>query len=152
MRNILEAGMGAPKGNTNALKHGLYAKHFSMEEQTGLRRMSPEDFRHEIYMMRVTINKMFDIHSRLLEIVEKSMATGKPSNVEALASITNSMSLAITALNTTARTYALFNGTDTALNDTFGEALNSLAIFLDDSYLTERNEDVDGVGEILTGA
>ena len=35
--------MGAPKGNTNALKHGLYAKRYSPEETAGLRKMQPED-------------------------------------------------------------------------------------------------------------
>ena len=48
----------------------------------------------------------------------------------------------MTALNTTARTYALFTGADTSFNDDFEEALNSLPVFLDDAYLTETNEDM----------
>jgi uncharacterized protein YjcR len=43
---------GAPKGNTNALKHGLYAKQYSPEEQKELRRMSFDDLQHEINAMR----------------------------------------------------------------------------------------------------
>ncbi len=42
--------MGAPKGNTNALKHGLYAKHYTPAERAELRRMLPDDLQHEMYM------------------------------------------------------------------------------------------------------
>ena len=44
--------MGAPKGNKNALKNGLYAKHFTPEEREGLRKMKPEDSTQEIYVLR----------------------------------------------------------------------------------------------------
>ena len=143
--------MGAPKGNTNALKHGLYAKRYSPEETAGLRKMPPEDYRHEIYMMRVAVKNIFEIHSELYQLVEKLLKSGEKADVDGLSKISNSLSLAITALNTTARTYALFNGTDSSLNDPLDEALNGLAIFLDDKYLRETNENADGVGEILTG-
>ena len=138
--------MGAPKGNTNALKHGLYAKRYSLEETAGLRNMPPEDYQHEIFMMRVVVKNIFEIHTELVALVEKLLASGQPAEVEGLTKITNSLSLAMTALNTTARTYALFNGTDTALIDPLDEALDGLAIFLDDKYLRERE---DGLGEIL---
>lgn len=129
--------MPAPKGNTNALKHGLYSKHFSAEEQTRLGKMSPEDYRHEINMMRVAIRNVFEIQVRLHKEVEDLMNAGQGYDVEALAKITNSLSLAMTALNTTARTYALFNGSDTNVTDAFDEALDSLAVFLDGKYLNE---------------
>lgn len=135
--------MGAPKGNTNALKHGLYANRYSPEEMAGIRKMLPDDYRHEIYLMRVTINNLFTIHSRLFRKIE----SGESVDTDGLAKISNSLSLAITALNTTARTYALFSGTDTSLNDPLDEVLDSLPIFLDDKYLTEGNEEVGG--EIL---
>jgi hypothetical protein len=129
--------MGPPKGNTNALKHGLYAKHFKPEDQTRLRRMSPEDYRHEIYMMRVAVNNVFEIHARLHALMESMLDKNQTCDVEALSKVTNSLSLAVTALNTTARTYALFNGTDASINDAFEEALKSLPIFIDDKYLIE---------------
>jgi len=129
--------MGAPKGNCDALKHGLYAKHFSPAEQAELRRMPPDDYQHEIYMMRVAVKNLFEIQMRLHEKVESVLNSKEPIDVEALTKITNSLSLAVTALNTTARTYALFNGADTSLNDSFDEALNSLSVFLDDRYLIE---------------
>jgi hypothetical protein len=129
--------MAAPKGNKNALKHGLYSKHFSAEEQTRLGKMSPEDYRHEINMMRVAVRNVFEIQVRLHKEVEELMNTGQAYDVEALAKITNSLALAMTALNTTARTYALFKGTDTNVTDAFDEALDSLAVFLDGKYLNE---------------
>jgi hypothetical protein len=58
-----------------------------------------------------------------------------------LAKITNSLALVLTALNTTARTYALFSGTDKSLNDPLDEALNSLPIFLEDEYLKEDGKE-----------
>jgi len=143
--------MGAPKGNTNALKHGLYAKHFSPEEQARLRKMAPDDYRHEIHMMRVAVNNVFEIHAYVRKMMAEAVLNNQPVDVQALAQITNSLSLAMTALNTTARTYALFSGTDTSFNDDFDEALNSLPVFLDDAYLTETNEDMDKREEILTG-
>ena len=71
--------MGAPKGNTNALKHGLYAKHFSPEEQTRLRKMSPEDYRHEIAMMRLAVSNLFQIQVQLHKMVEEAYATSNPA-------------------------------------------------------------------------
>jgi hypothetical protein len=137
--------MGAPKGNTNALKHGLYAKHFTPEEQAGLRRMSPEDYRHEINMMRATIDRLFDIQIRMYQLLDESMRSGKPVDTTGLAQISNSLSIAMTALNTTARTHALFNGTDTSLKDDFETALNSLPVFLDDTYLTEKEKEEEEI-------
>jgi hypothetical protein len=129
--------MGAPKGNTNALKHGLYAKRYSPEEIAALRKMSPEDLGHEFYMVRVAVKNIFEIHQRIHAMVDNRPGSVPPEELEALAKITNSLAQVLTALNTTARTYALFRGTDKTLNDPLDEALSSLPIFLDDKYLTE---------------
>jgi hypothetical protein len=138
--------MGAPKGNTNALKHGLYAKRFSPEEIAGLRKMPPTDLRHEFYMMRVAVRNTFEIQQRIRARLDSPAGFNNPEDEEALAKITNSLALAVTALNTTARTMALFDGTDSTLNDPLDEALSSLPIFLEDTYLEEREvED----GEVL---
>ena len=141
--------MGAAKGNTNALKHGLYAKGYSPEEMRGLKAMSPEDYRHEIYMLRVAVKNIFKIHGEMNKRLEKTLESGQKIDVEALTKTTNSLALAMTALNTTARTYALFNGTDTTLNNPLDEALGSLSIFLDDRYLQETNEEVDRREEVF---
>jgi hypothetical protein len=133
--------MGAPKGNTNALKHGLYAKRYSPEEIAGLRKMSPEDLGHEFYMVRVAVKNIFEIHQRIHAMIEAMPGSVPPEELEALAKITNSLALVLTALNTTARTYALFSGTDKSLNDPLDEALNSLPIFLEDEYLKEDGKE-----------
>jgi hypothetical protein len=142
--------MGAPKGNTNALKHGLYAKHLSPEEQAGLRCLAPEDFQNEINLMRVAVNRLFGIQAHLHAMVEDLLRTGQPCDVDALAKISNSLSLAVTALNATARTHALFNGADNSINDDFENALNSLSIFIDDKYLIESRADKEDQQDIFT--
>jgi uncharacterized protein YjcR len=137
--------MGAPKGNRNALKHGLYAKHYTAEELAGLRKMRPDNYEPELGMIRTTVKNVYEIHAYVRKMMDEAVANHQPVDVEALAKITNSLSTALTALNTTARTQALFTGTDTSFNDDFEQALNSLPVFLDDKYL--REEKVKG--EIL---
>jgi hypothetical protein len=136
--------MGAPKGNTNALKHGLYAKKYTPEEIAGLRNMSLTDFRHEYYMMRVVVDNVFEVQQSIRARIDSRQGESCPEDEEALAKITNSLARAMTALNTTAKTYALLNGEDPALNDPLDEALGEMPIFLDDKYLEEGEE-----GEIL---
>jgi hypothetical protein len=133
--------MGAPKGNRNALKHGLYAKHYTAEELARLRKMKPDNYEPELGMIRMAVNNVFEIHNYIKKMMAEAMRNNQPVDVEALAKITNSLSLALTALNTTARTQALFSGTDTSFNDDFDMALNSLPVFLDDKYLTETEEE-----------
>ena len=129
--------MGAPKGNKNALKNGLYAKHFTPEEREGLRRMKPEDSTHEMYVLEVVISDLFEQHNLECEHVKKLREQGQPVDLEALTRLDNSLALAITALNGTKRTHALFKGTDATSNDAYEEALNSLAIFKQKPYLIE---------------
>jgi hypothetical protein len=137
--------MGAPKGNRNALKHGLYAKHYTAEELARLRKMKPDNYEPELEMIRSVVNNIYGIHAYLINLVNEAVKNNQPVDVEALARITNSLSQALTALNTTARTHALFSGTDSSLNDDFEDALNSLPVFLDDKYLKEKREEVKEV-------
>jgi hypothetical protein len=141
--------MGAPKGNTNALKHGLYAKHYSREEQAGLRNMSTEDFRYEIHLMRVTIKNVFEMQAELRMAIICSHGADNTGTIEALAKITNSLALAVTALSTMARTHALINGKDETVNDTLQQALNSLPIFLDEKFRIESKADTEDMEEIV---
>jgi len=129
--------MGAPKGNKNALKNGLYAKHFTPEEWEGLRKMKPEDSKQEMYVLGEIINDLLKEHIRERERVNALREAGKEVDLETLIKIDNSLALAITALNGTKRTQALFKGTDMMINDAFDEALNSLAIFKKEPYLIE---------------
>ena len=49
---------GAPPKNTNALKHGLYAKHFTPADRENLGKMSPMDSVHEVQLLRLTLEKV----------------------------------------------------------------------------------------------
>jgi hypothetical protein len=142
--------MGAPKGNSNALKHGLYAKHFNPDEVNELRDMSPVDYRHEIAVMRVAVRNVFNIQKSLYEKMASMQGDEKAGVVEELAKITNSLALAVTALGTMARTHAWLSGNDEVENDAFQEALNSLPIFLDEKFLIEgKATDADDQEEVL---
>jgi len=129
--------MGAPKGNKNALKNGLYAKHFTPEQWAGLKKMNPKDGTHEMYVLETVIDDLFEQHILEREHVKKLREQGKKVDLEALTRLDNSLALTITALNGTKRTHALFNGTEATSNDAFDEALNSLAIFKKEPYLIE---------------
>ena len=69
--------MGAPKGNKNALKNGLYAKHFTPEERAGLQKMKPQDSTHEMYVLQVVISDLFEQHILEREHVKKLRAQGR---------------------------------------------------------------------------
>ena len=60
--------MGAPKGNRNALKHGLYAKHYTAEELARLRKMTPDNYEPELGMIRMVVNNVFEIHVYIQEV------------------------------------------------------------------------------------
>ena len=129
------------------MKHGLYARHYSPEEQAELKRMKAGDFSHEIHLMRVVVKNAFEIQARLHKDLEKVTEKGRKEKVEALAKITNSLANAVTALSTAARTHALMSGKDRATNDALEIAIDSLAIFLDEKHLIEvepRKRAVEG--------
>ena len=87
----------APRGNTNALKHGLYAKKFREEDVARLKKMSPADYKDEIAMLRVKILGILD---------ELEAATLHETRMD----LYNALFNAVATLNTTARTQALING------------------------------------------
>jgi uncharacterized protein YjcR len=61
---------GAPKGNTNALKHGLYAKLYSPEQKADLKKMALDDLAHEINAACVVVSDILKCHYQI-------MATGQ---------------------------------------------------------------------------
>jgi hypothetical protein len=52
---------GAPPGNKNALRHGLYAKHFDEQARFQLGEMPPLESLHEVYMLRDRLDKILDL-------------------------------------------------------------------------------------------
>ena len=47
--------VGAPVGNTNALKHGLYSRHISAQDETDLKSMSLDRNDQELALARVRL-------------------------------------------------------------------------------------------------
>jgi hypothetical protein len=83
------------------------------------------------------INDLLEEHIRERERVKALREARKEVDSDTLIKLDNSLALAITALNGTKRTQALFKGTEVLINDAFDEALNSLAIFKKEPYLIE---------------
>ena len=102
--------MPAKTGNTNALKHGLYAKHFKSGEIATVGKIETLDLVQEIAMLRVVL-------SRILEQQEKA------DKDEAKAMLWSSFANAVIALNTTIRTHALLSGSDAGVLTALEEAL-----------------------------
>ena len=50
-------GGGQPR-NTNALKHGLYAKHYTPSDRESLEQMPPMESIHEVHLLRLTLEKV----------------------------------------------------------------------------------------------
>jgi len=94
---------GAPKGNHNALKHGLYAKYFTKEDLKKLNKMPINDLIAEILTTRLVI-------SRILEGFVKAD--------------TFAYSAAIASLVTVVNSHAMLTGTYTPLMIAFEETLD----------------------------
>ncbi len=120
--------MAAKKGNTNALKHGLYAKRFTDVERADLGKMPSDDLRPEIAMLRVIINQIFEL---IKPTTEETELFEKPKTISAddLAKLSNSLTTAVTTLSTTARTHAILNGEYNPLNDALMAALANMSAY-----------------------
>ena len=51
--------MPAPKGNKNALKHGLYARYFTEDNRTDLAKMPVDEFLMELAALRLSAARAF---------------------------------------------------------------------------------------------
>ena len=52
---------GAPARNQNALKHGLYARHYTPDESQRMEQMPAMESLHEIHLLRLTIDKVLSM-------------------------------------------------------------------------------------------
>ena len=66
--------MPAPKGNRNAVKHGLYAKHFTADVQPELLRMPVDSVLMELAALRLTALRAMDLYVSSLSQDEKARA------------------------------------------------------------------------------
>jgi hypothetical protein len=91
---------GAQPGNRNALKHGLYARHFPDEFKKKFVKWNLDDFAAEIQALRVSIDKC----------VEFILTPG--SDHTEITKKTSAMAAAISTLVNTSRQHILFNSSD----------------------------------------
>ena len=112
---------GAPRGNTNALKHGLYARQFNQEQQDGLRRMAWNDFRHEEFAHRA-------VGARIFKLLNDLLGTNKVDTSDLL-KLVSSLQINTAATNTSARTHALLNGDDGQIGDALSQALDDVPFY-----------------------
>jgi len=115
---------GAPKGNCNALKHGLYAKHYTAEQKEELRKMGHGDLRHEINAARMIISDIIKIHVELM--------AGEKVDIDKLTKLDNSACNAIDKVSLCATRHAILNGENVTLNDSLAEALAGLPLHEED--------------------
>jgi hypothetical protein len=104
--------MASKKNNTNALKHGLYARHYTKEERLWLEQMPPLESLHEIHMLRSTLD-------RILSMIETC------DDDERKIKLLNALFVGSQRLANAMRTQTLLVGNNKELLTSFWEAVES---------------------------
>jgi hypothetical protein len=117
--------MPGKPGNTNALKHGLYAKRFTNEERKRLKQMPPNSIETEIALLRVIIDRAADALEKAQKNLEPVQPLTDPAAFTAYAKILASHTAALIALNTLIRTHALLTGDYNPIDQALDEALDA---------------------------
>lgn len=104
--------MGAKKGNTNALKHGLYARHYNETKRTRLDEMPPLDSLNEIFMLRSTLDD-------ILSLIEKC------EDDDRKVKLYNSLFVGAQRLTNAMRTHTLLVGDNQELLVSFWDAIEA---------------------------
>lgn len=113
--------MAAKPGNTNALKHGLYARNFTKDQRADLGKMPFNDLRQEIAALRVIVAQVMTVTQEAAPAPDADAETKA-----AYAKLVSSFATAITQLGQLARTQAILSGDDSPLNRAIDDALNGL--------------------------
>lgn len=111
--------MPGKRGNTNAVKHGIYVKHFNEQDIKDLRKMPFDDLRQEIAYLRVSLDRL----AALIKNTTDDDAKARYYNVA-----TNTAQ----AIGTLIRTHSILAGTYTPLDDALERALTEI-----DPYYTQ---------------
>ena len=121
--------MSAPKGNSNALRHGLYAKHYTPEQRKELSQMDYDDLRHEINSARIVASDILKIHYQIM--------AGEKVDHDQLAKNVGSFCNILERIGLTVARYSILTGSNPGLNDSLAEALATLPMYED-----EENNDL----------
>jgi len=127
--------MPAPKGNTNALKHGFYATRFTADETARLDDQKPADVQAEIALLRVCIDRLttqlqFDELPDPPAIEETSQTIGSADRTrdDHYLKQLNTLSLMTQSLATLARTQHMIHGKSGDVVDSILKALEEIRI------------------------
>ncbi len=101
---------GGQSGNANALKHGLYARHFTPEERRLMDCLPPLEATQEIHLLRLTLD-------RILTLIETCQ------DEDRRVKLYNSLYLGAQRLITALRTQTILGGEDKELLTAFWDAM-----------------------------
>lgn len=120
--------MPAPLGNSNALKHGLYARRITKGEREALGEAGDTtSLLSELELLRVIISRAA---ARLKKA--EALATDKPEDVIAYAHLLGSLAAAFSSLSTSATRQAVQTGTFTPLNNAIEQFLAAVSPYITD--------------------
>ena len=113
--------MAAPAGNKNALKHGLYAKHYKPEEVKELRRMEADNLLYELMAARSKADKCYGLAEAEIDKPEK--------DVSKIVALLGSWDAALLTVGNLAGRIADLTGENVTLQDSLMEALSGMQQF-----------------------
>jgi hypothetical protein len=118
--------MAAPKGNTNALKHGLYSRHYTDEERKQLKQMSWDDLLFEIMAARSKAEKA-------QALVKTELHQPQP-DLDKIMPLLNVWDASLRTVAHLSNRIASLTGENTTLNDSLAAALAALPAFAEDDH------------------
>lgn len=119
---------GGQKGNTNALKHGFYAKRFTSEENKRLDETDSFALEQEIKLLRVCVDRLTE--QLIFEPVMRIDSQGNETQDDYLLKSLNTLSAMTQSLSTLVRTHYLTRGRGGTVEQTITEALEELRLEL----------------------
>jgi hypothetical protein len=113
--------MPAPKGNTNALKHGLYARHYQPDETKELKRMEANNLLYELMAARSKAEKC--------QALAEAEINKPMKEVKNIVAYLTAWDFALNTVGALASRIAILTGENTTLQDSLTEALSGMRQF-----------------------
>jgi hypothetical protein len=119
---------GAQADNTNALKHGFYAKRFKPEQKKRLDSQDPKDVTAEINLIRVCVDNLLDELS--FKEITRTDNNGTEFRDSHYLSQLNTLTLMVTSVSGLIRTDYLIKGKTEGIETPIMEALEIIRLEL----------------------